>query len=55
MGFYTWATHGNQKKPGNWETWQPMSCFLETLKMMSYQLWKTKKLLRNLWKLANYS
>jgi len=32
---------------GNWETWQPMSCFLETLKMMSYQLWKTKKFLGN--------
>ena len=48
MGFYTWATHGNQRKPGNWETWQPMSCFPETLKKTSYGN------LRNLPKLANY-
>src|SRR5271168_4121460 len=29
-GFYTWATHGNQQKPGNWEIRKPMSCFPET-------------------------
>src|SRR5271168_2538161 len=26
----TWATHGNQQKPGNWEIRKPMSCFPET-------------------------
>ena len=42
MGFYTWATHGNQKKRGNWETQKPMSCFLET--SQNDKLWKPQKL-----------
>ena len=43
-GFSTWATLRNQWKHGNTETWQPMSCFSETLKMTNYGN------LRNLWK-----